>query len=107
VPEYTAVRGSLPASTSQTHNVSQKAVREVTGEVTGEVLKLLHTIKGEMKRAKIQQLLGLRNENHFREAYLLPALNAELIEMTIPDKPTSSNQSYRLTLRGQALLKRK
>jgi ATP-dependent DNA helicase RecG len=28
-----------------------------------------------------------------------------LIEMTIPDKPRSSNQQYRLTDKGRALLK--
>ena len=28
-------------------------------------------------------------DEHFRKAYLLPALQAGLIEMTIPDKPRS------------------
>jgi ATP-dependent DNA helicase RecG len=29
----------------------------------------------------------------------------ELIEMTIPDKPRSKNQKYRLTAKGQAVVK--
>jgi ATP-dependent DNA helicase RecG len=48
--------------------------------------------------------LGLRHEDHFRQAYLLPALEAGLIERTIPDKPRSRLQRYRLTARGKAFL---
>lgn len=55
-----------------------------------------------MKRMKLQAALGLKHEDHFREAYLLPALEAEWIERTIPDKPRSRLQRYRLTRRGQA-----
>lgn len=35
---------------------------------------------------------------------VLGALDAELIEMTIPEKPSSSKQKYRLTAKGNALL---
>ena len=42
----------------------------------------------------------VEHEDHFRKAYLLPALQARLIEMTIPDKPRSRNQRYRLTPAG-------
>ena len=37
-------------------------------------------------------------------AYIRPALEAGLIEMTIPDKPNSSNQRYRLTPKGREFL---
>jgi ATP-dependent DNA helicase RecG len=49
--------------------------------------------------------LELRHEEHFRIAYLRPALTLGLIEMTVPEKPTSRLQRYRLTDRGTALLK--
>ena len=35
------------------------------------------------------RLMGLSHDEHFRQTYLLPALQSGLIEMTIPDKPTS------------------
>jgi hypothetical protein len=57
-----------------------------------------------MKRAEIQAALGLKDRKHFQHAYLRPALDAGLIEMTIPDKPLSSRQRYRLTLAGKARL---
>ncbi len=53
---------------------------------------------------EIQQVLGLRHEDYFREAYLVPALEAGLVQMTIPDKPRSGLQRYRLTSKGKALL---
>lgn len=77
----------------------------VTGEVTGEVKRLAEAMQGEMKRSELQAALGLKHEDHFREAYLRPALDAGVVEMTIPDKPRSSRQKYRLTALGQALLK--
>jgi ATP-dependent DNA helicase RecG len=56
-----------------------------------------------MKRTDIQNTLGLKHEDHFREAYLSPALAAGLVEMTIPDKPTSRLQKYRLSAKGRAI----
>jgi ATP-dependent DNA helicase RecG len=51
----------------------------------------------------MQNALELKHEDHFRKAYLLPALEANLIEMTIPDKPKSSKQRYRLTSLGKTI----
>jgi ATP-dependent DNA helicase RecG len=56
-----------------------------------------------MRRREIQEALGLKHEDHFREAYLLPALALGAVEMTQPDKPRSSKQRYRLTEHGKAL----
>ena len=81
-----------------------RVTTEVTGEVTGEV-RLLQVIAGEMTRQHLQEALGLKHEDHFRKAYLSPALQAGLIEMTIPDKPRSSNQRYRLTPAGREFLR--
>ena len=53
-----------------------------------------------MTRQQLQVALKLKNDEHFRKAYLVPALKAGLIEMTIPDKPRSSKQKYRLTEKG-------
>jgi hypothetical protein len=40
----------------------------------------------------------------FRDNHLHPALETELIEMTIPEKSSSSKQKYRLTNKGRAAL---
>lgn len=77
---------------------------EVTPEVTPEVRKMLSILKGELSRQDLQDSIGLKDNEHFRKAYLLPALHQNLIEMTLPDKPTSSKQKYRLTRKGQNLI---
>lgn len=74
---------------------------EVTGEVTGEVARLIGVMTGELSRQELQRALGLKHEDHFREAYLKPAL--ALVEMTRPDKPKSRLQRYRLTEMGRRL----
>ena len=76
---------------------------EVTMEVTMEV-RLLRLMKTDMTRQALRAALGLRNDDHFRRAFLLPALASGLIEMTIPDKPTSRLQKYRITEAGRRRL---
>ncbi|PKG37650.1 hypothetical protein CXF74_17695 [Psychromonas sp. Urea-02u-13] len=56
---------------------------------------------GQFKREVLQALIGLKDKKSFSLRYLKPALNAGLIEMTIPDKPTSRLQQYRVTALGQ------
>ncbi len=76
----------------------------VTPEVTPEV-RLLMILAGEMTRQALQAGLSLKDSEYFRKAYLLPALEAGLIEMTIPDKPRSSKQCYRINKLGTETLK--
>jgi len=78
-----------------------KTKDSVTPEVTPEVKKILLVMDGELKRQDIQARLGLTDEKHFRENYQQPAVAMGLIEMTIPDRPTSSKQRYRLTDKGR------
>jgi len=82
----------------------QQLTGEVAGEVTGEVEKLLLILQGPMTRTEMQAKLQLRSQANFRDRYLRPALTAGLIEMTIPDKPKSSRQKYRLTAKGKMYL---
>lgn len=58
-----------------------------------------------MSREQLQQALNLKDRKSFRERYLSPALTAGLIEMTLPDKPSSSLQQYLLTKSGKQLVK--
>lgn len=80
---------------------------EVTPQVTPEVMKMLAVLTSEMARAEIMTKLGLKDEKHFREYYLQAGIALEVIEMTIPGKPRSSKQRYRITERGLTLLAEK
>jgi hypothetical protein len=48
--------------------------------------------------------LGMGRTN-MRQRFLDPALAAGLIEPTLPDKPNSRLQQYRLTAKGAGLLR--
>jgi hypothetical protein len=50
------------------------------------------------------EAVGLTHREQLLETYLIPALAVGYLEMTIPDKPRSSHQKYRLTPVGQILL---
>ena len=71
-------------------------------QVTPQVWRMLNVLKGEMTRDEIQNALDLKDRKSFRERYLLPALTQGLIEMTIPDKPNSRLQKYRLTEKARS-----
>lgn len=73
---------------------------DATSDVTPYV-RLLPLLVGEMTRQQLREAIGLRDDEHFRRTYLIPALEAGLIEMTIPEKPRSSRQKYRLTAKGR------
>lgn len=47
-----------------------------------------------MSASELMNLLNMKSRDTFRLNYLQPALDAGLIEMTFPDKPTSRNQMY-------------
>ena len=49
-------------------------------------------------------LAGRRDRTKFRHQVMQPLLAAGWLVMTIPDKPTSSRQRYRLTAAGRQLL---
>jgi predicted HTH transcriptional regulator len=89
------------------HPVFAEALKEseVTAEVTAEVKRLLKLITGDHSRKELQEMIGLKNVDHFRKAYLLPAINAGFVEMTRPDKPKSRLQKYRLTAKGLTVKK--
>lgn len=70
---------------------------------TMQVRQLVMALDGDRSRAEIIHRLGLRNRSNVANNYLRPALEAGFIEMTIPEKPTSSKQRYRLTPMGREL----
>ena len=63
----------------------------------------MRALDGERTRSEIQQILGLNDRTHLAANYLTPAIADGLVEMTLPDKPRSSKQKYRLTDMGRSL----
>jgi len=83
------------------------AIRETTRRILGQtsvatniddpyVRKLLGLMKPNVAYSakELLDLLGNKSLVNFKSKYLVPALKANLIEMTLPDTPTSKNQRY-------------
>lgn len=96
-PDFSTEVGLIPESKS--------LADPVTGEVTGEVYRLLNIlVTSSLTRTEIQSALELNSQANFRDRYLEPALKKVLIEMSLPNKPTSRLQKFRLTEKGRAVL---
>jgi Fic family protein len=69
-------------------------------------LGILRTLKGNMlTRKEIFTAIGMNSDTRSFKRHLEPLLTKGLIEMTIPDKPNSKLQQYRLTEAGRAVIK--
>jgi len=70
---------------------------QVDVQVSDQVQRLISVMQEkEYSLADLMQLLNLSHRATFQRNYLNPALDANLIERTIPDKPKSPKQRYRL-----------
>ena len=77
---------------------------QVSDQVSDQVISILRFCSTPKSRGEILKNLGYKNHFDNYKRYLKPVLNNYLIEMTIPDKPKSKNQKYRLTDKGKQTL---
>ena len=79
----------------------------VNAPVNAPVEKLIITVGNDsVTRIEIMNKLQLSHKQSFLQNYIQPALKLELIKMTIPNKPNSRLQKYRLTEKGIELRKK-
>jgi hypothetical protein len=71
------------------------------------VVKLLRLLAATepLGNEEIRSAFSLQSRRRLRDTYIDPALASGLIERTIPDKPNSRLQKYRLTPNGHAALR--
>lgn len=107
--EYYAVLGKSDSAASATPfiefllGIIRAALREVekTDQVNAQdsvqVRKLLLSLGNEtLSSNDLMARVGLTHRGTFRKNYLQPAIDLGLVEMTVPDKPNSKNQKYRI-----------
>ena len=86
--------------------MSEAIPSKLTCKVSPQVevlLKALFGVDKPLTRQELQTQLALKDRESFREHYIKPALDLGLIEMSIPEKPNSGFQQYRLTKQGRKL----
>jgi Predicted transcriptional regulator containing an HTH domain and an uncharacterized domain shared with the mammalian protein Schlafen len=95
------------AAARSTEQVTGEVTGQVGGQVTGQVAEqVLRFCQTPRKAGEIRELLNLKHRETFTDNYLRPLLEKGWLEPTIPDKPRSSKQRYRLTRAGLEYLKK-
>lgn len=101
------IRVTFPADEDVIKYLDKKATEQVTEQateqVTEQVKKLILVMENAQSREELMQLLNLSHREYFRAEFLQKSIELELVELTIPDKPKSSKQKYRLTEKGKKL----
>ena len=69
-------------------------------------VRILYNLLEDQGITDLMTISGRKNRTKFRDQVLKPLINAGLVEMTIPDKPRSSKQKYRLTGNGREFQKK-
>lgn len=71
-------------------------ISEENGRLSECIKKLLDVMEYDIpyKSSTLMEKLNLKSREGFRRNYLRPAIDLNLIQMTIPDKPNSRNQRY-------------
>jgi ATP-dependent DNA helicase RecG len=95
-PEVRAAAASRPGP-SRDQVGTKSALSRHQGEILRKCLK-------EQPLTSLLKIAGRSDRTKFRNHVLAPLLAGGLLELTIPDKPRSSKQRYRLTEAGRAYL---
>ena len=83
-------------------DVINKTIKDIVNDtrkhynhINNQITALLSVMESyPMTAQELMDKLNLKSRDGFRKNYLTPAIEAGLIGMTIPDKPTSRNQRY-------------
>ena len=67
-------------------------------------VQVLNKCSEDSTLLELMTITGRSDRTKFRRQVLKPLIEAGLIEMTIPDKPQSGNQKYRLSDKGLTFL---
>ncbi|MDO9519025.1 MAG: helix-turn-helix domain-containing protein [Pseudohongiella sp.] len=93
----------------QIHSIQPESVTQSVTQsflLQENFLPMLKALKdAHLSSSELMNQLGLRHRTNFRKHYLTPALEAGVIEQTLPDTPNSRLQKYRLTQAGQQFVK--
>jgi predicted transcriptional regulator len=91
---YRPVASNPPSDLNPRNQVGTKS------GLSRDQVDILHKCQIESSLLELMKLSGKTNRTKFRDQVLKPLLVEGFVELTIPDKPTSSKQRYRLTAKG-------
>jgi ATP-dependent DNA helicase RecG len=89
--------------TGMKQGLSWEQVGTKTGLSWDEVAKLFIALQEPKSMSELKELYRWSNTTKFKAKYVRPLIEAQFVDMTLPNKPTSPNQKYYLTDLGKAL----
>jgi len=98
-PNFIRVTFKFEQNSTLAESPTLQAIPQATPQATPQAKKILSFCQEPKSRAEIQNYLKLKDREHFRKTVLLPLLEAGLLALTLPDKPTSPKQKF-ITLQG-------
>jgi ATP-dependent DNA helicase RecG len=106
-PEYNGTVQTQGTNSEMATHTDKGPGRDQVGAKSGPSLdqvEILRFCQNEHPIGELMEFTGRTNRTKFRNQVLNPLLEAGWLEMTIPDKPTSSRQKYRATENGIRLI---
>jgi len=101
----------MPVQTEKDDRHQEGTKKALSGHQVGtkwalseEKLDLLKNLTKESTLVELMADMGRTDRSKFRKNVLLPLIQNGLIELTIPDKPRSQHQKYRITPVGKEVL---
>ena len=89
--------------TGMKQGLSWEQVGTKTGLSWDEVAKLFIALQEPKSMSELKEWYRWSNTTKFKAKYVRPLIEAQFVDMTLPNKPTSPNQKYYLTDLGKAL----
>ena len=84
--------------------VREQVEEQVEKTKCNNLINALYMCRTAQKREPILKQFGLTNLYKNYQSHIQVLIDKNLLEMTIPEKPKSSNQKYRTTEKGNLLL---
>jgi len=101
-----AVSDLLESDISEVGNeIRNKLSAQKLTKTLTKILDIIDYLEKDKSRIELFEFLGLENQTLNFKTNIKPLIDCGLIEMTLPDKPKSRYQKYRLTEKGKKLLK--
>ena len=103
--DQVGTKSGLSRDQVETKSGSSRGQVEIKSRLSRDQVELICKCEGEETANELMREIGRSNRSKFQEKVLKPLIKIGLLEMTIPDKPRSRNQKYRLTNDGKTFLK--
>jgi ATP-dependent DNA helicase RecG len=84
---------------------SNQVSNQVRDQVLDRIIRTLYFCITPKSRKEILENINLTNKSINFKVNIEPGINANLLQMTIPEKPQSQNQQYKTTNKGQRILR--